>query len=85
MRTMEQSKFFRNTSPERNEICLEVEEVIFEDKMDKPITKPEKNTLIAEMKFAIEISKNSLKKGENYNPYMPKISDIAMMHPLKVF
>ena len=81
---MEKSKFFGNTSPESKEICLE-EEVIFKDKTDKPITKSEIQALISEMRFAIGFSKNSLSNGKDYNPYMPKISDIAMMHPLEVF
>ena len=84
---MVQSKFFGDTSPERKEICLEEEkqEVIFKDKINKPITKSEIKGLIAEMKFAIEFSKNSLRNGRDYNPHMPKISDIAVMHPLEVF
>ena len=84
---MVQSKFFGNMSPERKEICYEEkkQEVIFRDKINKPITKSEIKALIQEMKIAIESSKNSLRKGNDYNPHMPKISAIGVMHPLEVF
>ena len=84
---MVQSKIFDNTSPERKEITYEEkkQEVIFRDKINKPITKSEIKALITEMKFSIKNSKNSLRKGKDYNPHMPKISAIGVMHPLEVF